>query len=107
MENWERCVRRAPDQFRAYPQGIIRGVPGAKHPLVATDGANAATDLIGECLECETAVCRGERAGEAIAEAVSGLCCKEDADGFFVAAREEALDASVGNLRPNGCAFRP
>ena len=73
--------------------------------MIAADGADAATDLVGQGLEGETAIGGCESAGEPIAEAVRGLSGEKDTDGFFIASIEKAFDAGVGNERPGGCAF--
>ncbi len=52
----------AAEQFRPEAQRLVRRMPHAEHPLVAAHGANAAADLVRQCLKRETMIRRRERA---------------------------------------------
>ena len=95
MQDGSGRAGRCGQEFAAETQRVVGWMAGAEHPLIAADGADAATDLVGERLEREAAIRGGESAGEAVADAVRGLSGKEDADGFFIAAVEEPFDSGI------------
>jgi hypothetical protein len=76
---------------------MIGGVPHAKHPLIAPDGAHRATNLIGEGLEGELVVGSGESGGNTVARAVFFLNLKEGVDGLLEVAAEKIFVACKGN----------
>lgn len=84
-------------EFGADAEGLIEGMAHSEHPLVASDGADAATDLVGKGLEGEAMVGGGEGAGEAVAGAVLGLVGEKTGDGLIEAAVEEVFIAREGN----------
>ncbi len=60
---WDRGGRHSRiEQFRTDRQRIIVGVPDAEHPLIAAHRAHAAPHLVGEGLEREPVIGRGQGA---------------------------------------------
>ena len=76
----------AGEKFRPEAEGIVVGVAGAEHPLVAADAAHTAAHLVGKSLEAERTVAGGKRTGDGGAGAMFALGGEKDFDGFFKAA---------------------
>ncbi len=90
-------MRSLHQQLGPDPQGVVGGVPHAKHPLVAPQAPHAPADLVGERLEAEFAVGVGEAACERVAHAVLGLALAKRLDRLLEPAVQKMLVARVGN----------
>ncbi len=87
------AVAAGPEQLGPKAQRLVGGMAHAEHPLVAAHRAHAPTHLIGEGLESESMIRRGEGAGKSVARALARLGSQEVVDGFLEAAPEQVLIA--------------
>jgi len=74
-------------------------MPGAEHPLIAADRPHTPPNLFGQGLECEPAICRGQRAGKTVAQSLRRLGAEKDADGLLISSRQKLLVAAKRNQR--------
>ena len=86
----------------------------AEHPLVAAHGANAAADLVPQCLKREPMIRRCERARDGIARPIGLLGGKEIVDRLLETASEQMFvplkwDQAMPGTGPAGSVlcFRP
>ena len=70
-------------KFGVNAQRGVLGMGGAEHPLVAANGAHAASHLVGKSLKAERAVACRQRAREGGARSRGGLGGKENVHSFF------------------------
>ena len=85
--------RVAPEQLGSDAEWLIEGMSHPEHPLIAADGADAASDLVGQGLEGEAMVGGREGARDAVAGSVVGLVSEEGGDGFVEPTAEEMVVA--------------
>src|SRR5688500_7428108 len=68
---------------------MIGGVPGAEHPLIAANRADAPPHLVGQRLKAEVVIRRRQRAADRVTWAVAALDMQKGFDGFLEAAVQE------------------
>ena len=98
--------RGAPEQLRAEAQRLIGGVADAEHPLVAAHRAHAAAHLVGQGLEAEAVVGRGQGAGDGVARAVRGLRAARKTSIASSKRRLQQVGVAVERDEPGGGAGR-
>ena len=84
-------------EFPADAQRLVVRVAHAEHPLVSGHAAHAAAHLVGQRLEGEFLIGRGQRAGNPVAGAMLALVSQEHVDGLLEAACEQVFVALEGN----------
>jgi hypothetical protein len=92
-EDWIRAIEAAGEEFGFEAQGLVCGMTGAEHPLVAADAAHAAADLVGKGLEGEAMVGDSEGTAKTLAGAGGAERVTETLDGFLETALEEMLES--------------
>ncbi len=85
------------EQFGPHTQGVVGGMSGAEHPLVAAHAAHAAAHLVGESLEGERLISGGQRAGDGGIAAALGLRGEKEIDRLFEAPLEQIGISGKGN----------
>jgi len=73
----------AAGHFRTDPQRLVGRVAHPEHPLVAAHAAHAAADLVGQRLERQPLIGRGQRAGNPVARALRRLGPEKNVDRFL------------------------
>jgi hypothetical protein len=96
-QNGIRSVCGAMQEFRAEPQGLVRRMAHAEHPLIASNGADALTNLVSQRLKGEPMVGNGESRTNRVAGSFVRLNREEVIDGFFKAAVQKVLVALEGH----------
>jgi len=80
------------EQFRTDPQRLVGGMSHAEHPLVATHRADAAAHLVGQRLEGEAVVGRGQGRAEPVGRPVRLLVAEKGVDRLLEPPAEELLE---------------
>jgi hypothetical protein len=78
---------------------LIRGVPHAKHPLIAPHTPNTSTHLIRQCLKGQTVVSHSERTGKTVARTFPALNTQEGLNRFLKPAMKQMFVTLERNQR--------
>ena len=92
-EDRESAVGAALEQLGPDAERLVGRMAHAEHPLVAAHGADAAADLVGQRLEGEPMIGRGQGGAEPVARTLRLLVGEEGVDGLLETAVEKLLKA--------------
>ncbi|OQA22414.1 MAG: hypothetical protein BWY63_00848 [Chloroflexi bacterium ADurb.Bin360] len=96
----EEPIRGSSAEFWTHPQGVIRRMPNAEHPLIAAHRPHTPSHLIRQSLESQPVIGCRQCAGKRLRGTLLRLRREETLNSFLKTAIEQVNIALVGNQSP-------